>query len=194
MKKNMYKIPKNTVRVITNVEGEYEVADYDLKSLASSETPMIAVPVSEDMVPGCAELVTPGVHVAAEPLKSSIKNGIDKDLVDPFIPYAMSTDPDHFMKPCTLGIADLAPGKRMVTVDYGDGKNLPMTESAIIGDDYGPVGLFVPFCASPDAIYDASELLTDVYNSYNTRANSRDVFYDNILGPRPDCNCKKLPF
>ena len=196
MKKNMYKVPENTVRVITNIEGEYEVADYDLKRLASSETPMIAIPVTDDMVPGCntikdLELNKPIIFppVAENPLQKVL----DKTPVDPFIPYAMSMDPDYYMKRCQIGIADIAPGKRLVTADYGEG-HVPMTECAIIGDDYGPVGLFVPFCANIDAIDEAADLLNDVYNNYNTRSQSKEVFFDQILGREAPCNCKKLPF
>lgn len=200
--KKLYKVPENTVRVIANVDGNYEVRDFDLEEKNIGKIPAIAVGPSVKAATGSYDLtglelnkplVSPTQKIINQSPEERLQERLDKTPVDPFIPYAMSMDPDHYMKPCQIGIADIAPGKRLVTADYGEG-HIPMTECAIVGDDYGPVGLFVPFCANIDAIDEAADLLNEVYNNYNTRSQSRDVFFDQILGREAPCNCKKLPF
>lgn len=186
MKKNPYKVPKNTVRIITNVNDQYEIADYDLKELASSETPMIAIPVTDEMIPDCPhQIVENGIP------ESILTKALNSMPIDPFIPYAMTTEPgERFMERTELGIATIG-NKRFVTeCSYVDDVVRPLTVPAIIGDKLGPVGMFIPFNASKEAIEECAELFTDLYNGYEDRNSFTATMIDRAHDPK----YKKLPF
>ena len=180
--KKMYKVPENTVRVITNIGGTYEVADYDLKELATSDYPMIAVPVTDDMI---SEKVEVGDGMKA------IEKVLNSMPIDPFIPYAMTTEPgERFMERTELGIATVG-NKRLVTeCSYVDDIVRPLTCPAIVGDEFGPVGMFVPFNASKEALGGCASLFKDLYESYEDQNSTMK----GIVNYAHDPKYKKLPF
>lgn len=181
MKKNLYKVPKNTVRVITNIEDQYEVNDYNLKELATSDSPMIAIPVSEEMM--CSKN-----EESYNELMEKVLNSIP---IDPFIPYAMTTEPgERFMERTELGIATIG-DKRIVTeCSYADDVVRPLTCPAIIGDSFGPVGMFIPFNATKESLGDCASLFKDLYESYEDQNST----VKGIVNYAHDPKYKKLPF
>ena len=185
-KKNMYKVPENTVRVITNVEGMYDISDYSLEELATSEHPSITVPISDDMA---VSENTPCVKVGDG--KKAIEKILNSMPIDPFIPYAMTTEPgDRFMERTELGVATVG-SKRLVTeCSYEDDIVRPLMVPAIVGDQYGPLGMFIPFNACKEALGGCAELFTDLYNNYENSNSTMNGIVDYTHNPK----YKKLPF
>ena len=91
-------------------------------------------------------------------------------------PYAMSMNND-FIK---IGVVNDFDNKtRALYQTFDDGTVKPFNDIAIIGDDYGPIGMFVPFNANIQAIGAVAELFTDLYNShYDAIGNGSNEEFD----------------
>ena len=77
----------------------------------------------------------------------------------------MSLDPNNFMHPIKIGVVDdFDKGTRMLYQTFEDGIVEPFDSVTIVGDDYGPVGMFIPFNANREAIGAVADLFTEIYN------------------------------
>lgn len=182
--KKMYKVPNNTARVITNVNGQYEVADYDLNELAASSHPSIAIPISDDMV-------TENTKIQEMYDRDIVTKALQKMPIDPFIPYAMTTEPgERFMERIELGIATIGDKRFVTEQSYVDDIVRPLTVPAIVGDEIGPVGMFVPFNASKEALGGCAELFQELHDNYEDSNSTMKGIVSYAHNPK----YKKLPF
>lgn len=149
MKKNKkLNIPENTVLVASNIDGIIDIQSYKVEELIDNGS--IALPVSDERFDSLPEA-------------KKINSIPDSVPIDPFIPYAKSMDPNRDGESVFIGFTETKSGKRIVTeTEWSTGDSYPMRYPAIVGDEVGPLGVFVPFNATLDGMRLASTLFTGV--------------------------------
>lgn len=152
---------KNMAKLVLNVGGKIIESEKPIEEIMSKRYG--SVPCIEGEVCECKRDY-PEV-ISYEPPFELVEQP-DIEEVKPVFKYARSAACDTFMEPIVIGVTqDEDTGKRDLWQIFEDGVTVPFEDIAIIGDDYGPIGMLVPFTANTEAIGAAANLFGEIYDN-----------------------------